>query len=70
MAKGLDKILDELETQGFAITRTKRGHWKVTLGSQYVTSFAGTASDWRSDKNALADCKRAGLIWPPPPRKK
>jgi hypothetical protein len=28
---------------------------------RYVTTFAGTPSDYRADRNALADLRRAGL---------
>ena len=30
-----------------------------------ITTFAGTASDRRSVKNALSALRRAGFVWPP-----
>ena len=66
--KDLDKILRALEDQGFNVRRTKKGHWLVTKDGQFVTTFASTPSDWRTDKNSLADCKREpfNFEWPPP----
>lgn len=65
MARDLNKILKELETQGFTHRRTKKGHRVVTKDARIVAVFACTPSDPRSVKNSLADCKRAGFVWPP-----
>ena len=65
--KELRDMLDALEAQGFRVRRTSKGHWQVTKpGLGVVSVFGGTPSDSRSTKNSLADCKRAGFIWPAP----
>lgn len=66
MDKDTRKILKALEAQGFTVRRTTQGHHQVSLDGRVVTVFAGTASDWRSTRNSLAQAKRAGFIWPPP----
>lgn len=68
-SKGTNKILDELEAQGFEVTRTRKNHLRVTKDGKHVTVFASTPSDSRSDLNSLADRKRAGFIWPVPAKK-
>jgi transcription initiation factor IIE alpha subunit len=63
--KDLRKIIQALEDQGFAVSRTKKGHLRVLLNGVWVTTLPGTPSDWRSFRNALAAAKRAGFQWPP-----
>lgn len=63
--KDLKKVIRALESQGFEVTRTKKGHLAVFLDGRYVTTFAGTGSDWRGIKNAIAALRRAGFRWPP-----
>lgn len=65
MNKETKKMVKALEDQGFTTKVTARGHIMVFRDGRPVTTFAGTASDWRSMKNALAPLKRAGFIWPP-----
>lgn len=65
MANDLPKILKALKDQDFDIKRTKRGHRVIKKGDKTVAVFAGTPSDWHSVKNAIADCRRAGFIYPP-----
>lgn len=65
MKKDLKKIAEALREQGFETILTKRGHLQVFRNGRYVATFAGTASDWRSLKNSLADARRAGFEWPP-----
>jgi hypothetical protein len=65
--KELQAILDELERQHFTVRRTTRGHFQVKDPTGRIVSvFPGTASDSKSLRNSLADCKRAGFKWPPP----
>lgn len=64
MDKDMRKLVKELDVQGFAITISKKGHVMVWKNGQLVATFSGTASDWRSWKNALAALKRAGFHWP------
>ena len=64
--KDLRQLLKTLEDQGFEAERTARGHWLVrNHEGRAVTTIAGTSSDHRSWRNALAHLRRAGLIWPP-----
>lgn len=65
MDKDIKRLIRALEDQGFDVTRTKSRHFRVTLNGQYVTTFAGTPSDWRGLKNALAAAERAGFRKPP-----
>lgn len=69
MGNDLRKLLKAAEAQGFTVERTRKGHWLVRNAEGLaVATLAGTASDHRSWRNALAVLKRAGLIWPPPKR--
>ncbi|WP_036828690.1 hypothetical protein [Phycicoccus jejuensis] len=65
MDKEMRKIAKALEQQGFDVKVTKRGHISVSKDGRFVVVFAGTPSDWRSMRNALAAMKRAGFVWPP-----
>ena len=65
MDKEMRKMAKALEQQGFDVKVTKRGHISVSKDGRFVVVFAGTPSDWRSMRNALAAMKRAGFVWPP-----
>ena len=65
MHKELKAIKRELERQGFNTWVTKDQHLAVYKDGQWVTSFAGTPSDFRSWKNSMSKCRRAGFQWPP-----
>ncbi|WP_032380933.1 hypothetical protein [Rhodococcoides fascians] len=64
MNKDLRKLLKDLERQGFTWRATKNGHVQVYMGTDRVTTFAGSASDWRSIRNGIAACKRFGYVPP------
>lgn len=64
MNKDLKKIAKALEAQGFEVTLTRKQHLAVSKDGRIVAIFAGTASDWRSMRNSIADAKRAGFQWP------
>ena len=66
MDKDLRKIVKALKNQGFTVDITARGHIVVTRDGALISTFSGTASDWRSVRNGLAPLKRAGFRWPPP----
>ena len=66
MHKELKAIDRQLRKQGFDTWVTDRGHLAVYRAGRRVTVFAGSPSDFRSWKNSLAACKRAGFIWPAP----
>lgn len=65
MDKELKKVAKALEAQGFETRVSKKGHMIVTRDGRLVATFSGTASDWRSMRNSIADAKRAGFRWPP-----
>lgn len=65
MKKDLRKIAKALREQGFEVKITRKGHLMVSRDGRVVAVFSGTASDWRSMKNSLADARRAGFRWPP-----
>ncbi|NNG20478.1 hypothetical protein HJ590_13065 [Naumannella sp. ID2617S] len=65
MDKDMKKLVKALEKQGFTCSLTTKGHVAVYRGGVLVATFSGTASDWRSMKNALAPLRRAGFEWPP-----
>ncbi|MBF6422380.1 hypothetical protein IU436_27465 [Nocardia farcinica] len=62
--KDTKKLIKALEAQGFEVRSTTKGHIRVSKNGQAVTTFSGTPSDGRSFKNALAQLKRAGFVWP------
>lgn len=71
MGDDMTRLLRALKDQGFVVTRTGRGHWLVrNAEGEFVTTLAGTPSEYRGWKNALAALRRAGLVWPPPKRKR
>lgn len=65
MDKELRKLVKALEAQGFEVVPTARQHLMVFADGKAVATISGTASDWRSIRNALARLKRAGFQWPP-----
>ena len=65
MNKDLKKILKAAQAAGFETRTTRKGHIEVTKDGRRITTFAGTASDYRSIRNGLAALRRAGIEWPP-----
>ena len=65
MNKDLKKILKAAKAAGFETRTTRKGHIEVTKDGRRITTFAGTASDYRSVRNGLAALRRAGFEWPP-----
>ena len=65
MSGDMKKMLKALDEQGFEVTRTQRGHFEVRREGRRVATIAGTASDHRGIRNALAYLRKAGFIWPP-----
>ena len=65
-AKDLRKLIAACEAQGFTVRVTSKQHRQIRdAHGQVVAVVAGTPSDHRAWRNALAHLKRAGLIWPP-----
>ncbi len=66
MNKDLRNILEAIEQAGYVVVISKKGHPQIhTQDGTWITSFSGTASDWRSNLNALAPLRRRGFRWPP-----
>lgn len=65
MHKELKDIVKELHKQGFETWVRKNGHVAVYKNGDYVATFGGTPSDFRSWKNSLGKCQRNGFRWPP-----
>lgn len=65
MDKDLRKLLKAVVAAGYVVVISKKGHPVVyTKDGVKVTTFSGTASDWRAHLNALAPLKRRGFRWP------
>ena len=58
-------IVKALRAAGYDVSPTRRGHIRVSRDGRAVTTFSGTASDWRAHRNALAALRRDGFQWPP-----
>lgn len=66
MGNDTRQLIKALKAQGFLVERTGKNHWTVrNAAGERVATIAGTPSDRRSWKNALAPLKRAGFVWPP-----
>jgi len=65
MDKETRELAKALEAQGFDVKVTAKQHVMVSKNGRLIATFSGTASDWRSLRNALAPLKRAGFRWPP-----
>jgi hypothetical protein len=60
--KDLRAVVAAIRAQGWRLDPCGTGHVSVyDADGRYVTTFAGSPSDWRSDANAMADLRRAGL---------
>ena len=60
-SKEVRQLIKKLERQGFDVDPSKSGHYKVRKNGRLITTLAGTPSDSRSLKNAMAVLKRAGF---------
>lgn len=59
-------ILDDLKRlakeQNWTFERTKNNHWKFfSPDGKHIIVVSGTPSDWRSQRKAYADFKKAGM---------
>ena len=66
MDKGLREICEAADEQGWRWQGSKGGHVIFFPPDKRFPPvvFAGTPSDHRSRKNAMAIMKRAGFMWP------
>jgi hypothetical protein len=62
MKKELRTLLRELESQGFAVRRSHKGHLLIQQDGRIVASFASTPSDWRSFRNSIAQLRHVGFV--------
>jgi hypothetical protein len=57
------KLIAALTSQGFEAAQSRRGHYLVLMDGRKVATLSGSASDWRSWRNGLAQLRRAGFDW-------
>ncbi|MFF9785658.1 hypothetical protein [Streptomyces nigrescens] len=60
--KDLKQLRKKLEEQGFEVVPTKKNHYLVYKGKDFVTALPSTPSEYRGMKNSLADLKRFGFV--------
>jgi len=71
VSNDLKKIVKALHAAGYTTETLRSGHVEVRdADGLRVTTFSGTASDWRSLLNSMAPLKRRGFVWPPKPPKR
>jgi len=69
--KQMRQLIGLLIEQGFQVTLKRNGHYEVrTAEGEFVTTLAGTPSEYRGWKNALATLRRHGFLDPKKPHKK
>ena len=69
--KQMRQLVGLLVEQGFDVKLKKNGHYEVrTAEGEFVTTLAGTPSEYRGWKNALATLRRHGFLDPSKPHKK
>ena len=56
----MTQFVRELERAGYAVRKTKGGHWVVRVAGRNVV-MPSSPSDWRSMRNARAELRRAGV---------
>ena len=65
MDKELRSLLKAIESHGFTVNRTRKGHWQVlNREGQIVTVLSGTPSDHRTRLNEVRRLKPYGFRWP------
>ena len=50
-----------IEEAGGEVRRSKSGHYKIYFEGRLIASLPATPSDWRSERNDIAQMRRAGL---------
>lgn len=56
------RVVRRCRDLGWEVSRTRRGHWRVRIGSASVFT-SGTPSDVRAMTNFIAQLRRAGFTW-------
>lgn len=58
------RLVKAVEEIGGRCRRSSKGHWLVYgADGRWVTTIAGTTSDHRSYRNAIASLRRAGITF-------
>ncbi|WP_033819387.1 MULTISPECIES: hypothetical protein [unclassified Kitasatospora] len=63
MNKEVRDLERALTKQGFTVERSSKGHLIVRKAGLRLATIAGTPSDSRALKNAIAPLRRAGFVW-------
>ena len=61
MHKDVKNLVKKLQSQGFTVRTSSKGHIIVTLNGTLVTTISGTPSDSRAIKNTEQQAKRFGF---------
>jgi hypothetical protein len=63
LRKKMPGVMQAIDDQGWTVSLSRRGHIKITPPDQNVRPLytSGTPSDYRSDKNFVAQLQRLGL---------
>lgn len=61
--KDLFALLRWIQEQGFAVLKTKNGHYRIT-GPHGVAMVPSTPGEGRSHQNTIAQLRRAGVNVP------
>ena len=61
------KLVDEVARQGWTVEQGRKGQTKLIPPdpTKQIVFIHGTPSDHRAMKNAIAELRRQGLMWPP-----
>jgi len=57
----MTRLIEQLKAEGYTVSKTSRGHWKVHLPGQPSVIMGSKGGDWRAVKNARARLRRAGV---------
>ena len=60
MASEWKVLRDDLVDQGFTVTKTNAGHWRVYRDSEFVGVLGSTPGGGRAWQNAIAMLRRGG----------
>ncbi|MEX0755714.1 MAG: hypothetical protein WD556_11455 [Actinomycetota bacterium] len=64
--KDLKEVFREAERQGWKVTQTPGGHWKLVPPdpSKDIVHTGKTPSDHKALANVIAQMRRSGFRWP------
>lgn len=64
------QLVAELPEQGWSVRRTNGGHYQCAAPDGVNMVTLSDSGDPRALKNNLALLRRAGFLWPPPPKQR